>query len=105
MPDLNIETTPDGTCVITLQGELTLKHHAAMHGMLRDVTTPAQTIRLEISQPSAIDLCFLQLLHAFIQSAAQQGKTVHVNATLAEADQKLIARTGFHTLLYTTLNS
>ena len=103
-PELHIETSSEGTCTLKLRGELSRKHHAALHAMFREVTRPEKTIHIEISEPSSIDLCFLQLLRAFTNSAAQQGKTVHVHATLADADQGLIARTGLHHLLDTAIN-
>jgi len=103
-PELHLQTSPDGVCIVTLRGELSLKHQAVLHSMLREVSTPEKVIRIEISEPSAIDLCFLQLLRAFTKSAVQQGKTVHINAALAEADRTLMTRTGFHHFLSTNIN-
>jgi hypothetical protein len=103
-PELQTDTDADGNFSITISGELNVKHHAALHAMLRDISTPAPSIHVAIS-PAAIDLCFLQLLHSFTKSAAQQGKTIQLNATLSEADEKLLVRTGFHTLLHFSSNS
>jgi anti-anti-sigma regulatory factor len=103
-PELHIETSTDGACTIKFRGELSLKHHAALHQMFREVTVPEKIIHIEILEPASIDLCFLQLLRAFTNNAAKQGQTVCVNATLAEADQKLIVRTGLHHLLHTAIN-
>lgn len=52
-------------------------------------------MELHLDLPSGIDLSFLQMLMAFKNERSAAGKSLKVTASLQEADEKLMTRTGF----------
>jgi len=97
-PMVNIIKTPSGIKG-KITGELTRQHGAALTALFDKLRTKTDVTAIAIDQPTAIDLCFLQMLWAFLQEAHAEGRTITVSSGLNENDFKLLKLTGFDALL------
>ncbi|MBT1686100.1 hypothetical protein KK078_06005 [Fulvivirgaceae bacterium PWU37] len=97
-PMVNIIKTPSGTKG-KITGELTRQHDAALVALFGKLRTKTDVTTLTIDQPIAIDLCFLQMLWAFLQEVRAEGRALTVSSGLNENDFKLMKLTGFDALL------
>jgi len=95
---VNIIKTPSGIKG-KITGELTREHGAALTALFDKLRTKTDVTAIAIDQPTAIDLCFLQMLWAFLQEAHAEGRTITVSSGLNENDFKLLKLTGFDALL------
>ena len=95
---VNIIKTQSGTKG-KITGELTRQHGAALTALFGKLRTKTDVTAITIDQPIAIDLCFLQMLWAFLQEGRAEGRTMTVSSVLNENDVKLMNLTGFDILL------
>jgi hypothetical protein len=98
-PMVNIIKTPSGTKG-KITGELTRQHGAALIALFGKLRTKTDVTAITLDQPTAIDLCFLQMLWAFLQEGRAEGRTMTVSSVLNENDVKLMKLTGFDALLH-----
>ncbi|MBT1708880.1 hypothetical protein KK062_11635 [Fulvivirgaceae bacterium PWU5] len=95
---VNIIKTPSGTKG-KITGELTGQHGASLTALFNKLRTKTDVTSITIDQPVAIDLCFLQMLWAFLQETRAEGRTITVSSGLNENDFKLLKLAGFDALL------
>jgi phosphoserine phosphatase len=80
-----------------LSGQLVFKHHKELFEIFNSIDQINNIEELHLDFPLGIDLSFLQMLASFQKK--RDGRSVVISASLQEADEKLIARTGFSVLL------
>lgn len=97
-----IQTCEDnGKLCIRLSGPLTVAFHRILYPVFADVKE-VKEVHVELDEPSAIDLYFLQLVYAFVRSLKSGGCAVIITARLLEADSQILKNTGLLHLLTNT---
>lgn len=97
-PYISKSENRNGRLYIVLSGQLTLKYHKELLSVFNSIDQEADDIELHLDLPSGIDLSFLQMLMAYKNERSAGGKLLRVNASLQEADEQLMRRTGFRAL-------
>jgi ABC-type transporter Mla MlaB component len=80
--------------VVTLSGDLTIRHAAEVQGFLADRLKKYDNIELDCTAITETDLSFLQLLVAASKSAAAAGKRIHLDRQRAGCVGDLVERAG-----------
>lgn len=80
--------------VITLSGDLTIRHAAEIQAYLADRLDKFANIELDCTAVSETDLSFLQLLIAARNSAAASGRRVNLDRARAGCVGELAERAG-----------
>lgn len=97
-PHISKSEKKDGKLHVVLSGQLVYKYHAELLSIFCSLVQEVDAIEMHLDLPSGIDLSFLQMLMAFKNERSAGGKLLKVKASLLEADEQLIARTGFSAL-------
>lgn len=88
-----VDETPPSRLV--LDGELTIRTIAAVHGKLRAFIDSAERLELELADAGPIDISFIQLALAARRSAEAAGKHVVWVKPAAGALRDVLIRGGF----------
>lgn len=102
-PHISRSEKQNGKLYIVLSGQLVLKYHEDLLSFFCSIDQEVDHIELHLDLPSGIDLSFLQMLMAFKSERSTVGKLLTIRASLQEADEQLMARTGFSALLNETV--
>jgi anti-anti-sigma regulatory factor len=94
--DIVVTTTNDHT-LVRIAGELTVRNAKEIAAVFRGIE--GENVLMEVLEPSAIDLSFLQILISCIHRLKESGSQVGLRATLHDADRQLLTNTGFSRLL------
>ena len=94
--DIVVTTTSDLTHV-QIAGNLTVRNAVEIVTIFQDIE--GENILIELQEPSAIDLSFLQILLSRMNALRQKGSQINLSTTLRDADSKLLTNTGFSRLL------
>lgn len=89
-----LKQTADGTTAV-FTGDLSIRSAKELLGFFQELGPIEADILLD--HPSALDLCFWQMVIARKRS----GKNSKIQANLNEADQQLLIRTGMRLLIHT----
>lgn len=95
-PEIEVIATNDLTHV-RATGDLTVRNAKEIAAIFSGID--GTNILIELQEPSAIDLSFLQTLIARIHALTQVGSQIRLHTNLREADVKLLTNTGFSRLL------
>jgi ABC-type transporter Mla MlaB component len=85
----------DGTGRLVLDGELTIRTIAAIHGRLRTLLDESQRVELELQTTGPIDVSFIQLALAARRSAEAAGKQVVWTKSAPGVLRDVLVRGGF----------
>jgi hypothetical protein len=83
---------------VEFTGTLTIKYASLIANGLRSIKS--SDVQIYLTKPDAIDLSFIQMLHAFMQHYRAKENTLKISADLNEKDLALLKTTGFHSLLF-----
>jgi anti-anti-sigma regulatory factor len=95
-PEITLTTTNEST-LVTISGDLTIRYAKEISEIFKTIT--GKNISIELCEPTAMDLSFLQILVAYVNVTAQKGGSISVKKSLREAEAQLLTNTGFSVLL------
>lgn len=102
-PHISKSEKHNGKLHIVLSGQLGLKYHQELLSIVCSIDQEADDVELHLDLPSGIDLSFLQMLMALKSEQSARGKLLTISASLQQADEQLMARTGFGALFNETI--
>ncbi|MBT1705059.1 hypothetical protein [Chryseosolibacter indicus] len=97
-PIVTIEKENNNITKVMLSGDLTVKYHKDIAEAFQKLSAESTT-SIVVDNPSAIDLCFLQVLWSYKKYHKMRGQNISISFTLGDAEYSLLLRTGFQTLL------
>jgi anti-anti-sigma regulatory factor len=92
-----VVTTTDSLTKVRITGNLTVRNAMEIAEIFQ--TIEGENIAIELQEPSAIDLSFLQILLSRTHDLKQKGSQVNLSTALRDTDAKLLTTTGFSRLL------
>lgn len=81
--------------VIRIAGSANIRAIDAWHGQLLQALQQSQSIKLDLTEQSELDLSFVQLVYASRLQAAANGKNLTLSAPAHEALCEILQRGGF----------
>src|SRR5689334_17583119 len=94
--DILVTTTSELTQV-RVAGDLTVRNAKEIAAIFSGIE--GADILIELQEPTALDLSFVQILISRIQALTQKGSHIRLHTNLREEDVKLLTNTGFSHLL------
>lgn len=84
---------------IVLGGDLTINTAKELSAQLANVIVDHENFHIKIAAVENLDLAFLQVIHSFVVSAKEKGKTVTISSSLSPEISLLVKNGGLSRIL------
>ncbi|MCW3806409.1 hypothetical protein [Plebeiibacterium marinum] len=81
-----------------ISGELIINHIGKIKESILDAVDFSNDLKIQVANPSAMDITFIQLMSSLVKSYQNKGKNCTVEGTLGEDVYGLVSNAGFNNL-------